>query len=117
MSTFADKMVADAEQDGAEGDILERIRTVAEIMAPHIPETDEVVKRAAFFNADDSEASIVIQSLDTDRRLNINVLNPGEYGDWIGALMIDENQRHTRRVAPIDSTDSIKDWVKLTLSP
>lgn len=117
MSTFADKMVADMVDDGAEGDILERIRTVAEIMAPHIPDTDEVVKRAAFFLADHSEASIVIQSLDTGRRLNINAWNPGAYGDWLGALMIDENQRCTRRTAPICSTRFIEDWVKLTLSP
>jgi len=85
-----DKLVADVAEDGAPQSAVDRVREIAEVIAPHLPESDDVVKRAALYDATDGGWSIVVQSVATNRRVSIYV-----YGSsyCVSSYCLDEDNR------------------------
>lgn len=104
-TTFVERIVQDAKDDGADGFMLKRFREVATVLAPFVPESKDV-KYAAFVD-DDGEPSIVVQSLTTDRRLNITLPT-----DSLEILRIDEHMKSRTGMCGVDNHEFITEAIR-----
>lgn len=99
-TTFVERIVQDAKNDGADGFLLKRFREVATVLAPFVPES-KGVKYAAFVD-EDGEPSIMVHSLTNRRQLTVTLPT-----DSLEITRIDEHMKRRTGACTVDNREFI----------